>query len=127
MNYTKPELDAMTDSEIELAVAKMVYTFEPLDGSEVMVVRGVNGSNQWLWLDECGIHPAWEACGIPFFRPTRKWEHIMPLAYKYEIFPTKALNDGVLVHAHLEHFSAHKNPKRALCEVLLMIGVKNGE
>jgi hypothetical protein len=121
MIYTEKQLSEMSDLEINMAVAEKAYRTEGYD-TEFPKVFSDESSVGWLWLSK--VSPAYHTCGIGFFRPCENWNDIMPIAEKYKIGVQFNIENGTgMAMAYKQKGSVCKNPKRAICEVFLMIDI----
>jgi len=114
MQYTKQQLDEMSDHDIDLAVSRKINAIYQGNGIkssyfEITIHNGLNSSDLR-------------------FNPCESWGAVMPIAEKYEmkldfngidceVMATEPCCDTYRVLAQ----SSNKNPRRAICEVFLMM------
>ena len=103
--YTKEQLDRRSDHEVSLAVAKKLnldyqyYSDNANDG----FVEVLN--EEYIW--DC-------------FNPYENWNDVMPIAIDNQISIEHHSNTAWVARKG-EIFSLGVNPKRAICEVFLMM------
>jgi hypothetical protein len=108
MQYTSDQLQTMTDDEVDIAVAKK-------HGVEYETYRDLSNGGR----------------AYSFFQPCKNWNDVMVIAEKYDI--VVYAKDGCAIFSKcLEEFrgecqedifieSENDNPRRAICEVFLMM------
>jgi hypothetical protein len=104
MQYTKEQLGAMSDHDITLATAKKL-------GLETKVYTNRHAS----FVDAKNKHNSWDC-----FEPCNRWDDVMPIAIDNQISIEPHYNDVWIVRKG-EIFSLGVNPRRAICEVFLMM------
>ncbi|RUM91026.1 MAG: hypothetical protein DSZ27_07135 [Thiomicrospira sp.] len=128
MIYLQEQLSKMSDLEINMAVAKKAYRTEGFD-TEFPKVFSDKSSVGWLWLSK--VSPAYQTCGIGFFRPCENWNDIMPIAKENKISLTWCDDGDALVTDSIIDLECgfecievkSNNPERAICEVFLMMDI----
>jgi hypothetical protein len=105
MNYTQTQINEMSDFDINLAVAKKL-------GHETKVYANKHSS----FVEIKNEYNSWDC-----FEPCTNWNDIMPIAEGYHIEMNPAM--GFAWHNLGGLVSENKNPRRAICEVFLMMEV----
>jgi hypothetical protein len=126
MKYTKEQLDRMDDVQITLAVAKKLG----LVGRIVRLEKLERPSKEWRIVEYVEI-TCTDNQTRTVFKPCESWDDVMPIAEKYEmkldindiyseVMVTEPCCDtySVLAESH------NSNPRRAICEVFLMMDLK---
>lgn len=113
MNYTREQLVNMSDHEVNLAVAKKLDNGYADDGfNRVTKVGKTRGGNHYT----------------REFAPCERWNDAMPIAERYGIHVSFDVYPNTTdICASSDLFddnpvsSENKNPRRAICEVFLMM------
>lgn len=112
MKYTPEQLKEMSDHEINIAVAeKLNLNFQ------VSKTSGVPKECCIALKDGYGIYSV-------LFDPCSRWDDVMPIAENSDIWVYSTGNPvaGFGNSSHKRYYeSFNKNPKRAICEVFLML------
>jgi len=106
--YTKEQLDAMSDHDITLATAKKL-------GLETKVYTNRHAS----FVEVKNKYNSWDC-----FEPCTNWNDVMLIAEKYGISLIYRNVNKMIPMAKFDdsNFQSNKNPRRAICEVFLMMG-----
>lgn len=108
MVYTEEQLKDCINHGINLAVAKKLkLDFEVRDYQGLEIVIPEKEDN----LDEC------------LFDPCNNWNDVMPIAEKYELQIDLRSNTCYHPVCDTAYISTNKNPRRAICEVFLMMDI----
>jgi hypothetical protein len=116
MQYTKEQLDAMGYHDITLAVAKKL-------GLETKVYTNRHSS----FVEIKNEYNSWDC-----FEPCDRWDDVMPIAIENGIGLAQMANGNTRAFCYTAFIDKrgnrvgflnndHPNPRRAICEVFLMI------
>jgi hypothetical protein len=113
MQYTKEQLDKMDDVQMDLATAKKL-------GLVGRIVRIEQSKKECIELTDKGSQKR------TVFSPCSNWNDVMPIAVKHRMvvdteWPDVRIMDYSGECTDIIYRSGNKNPRRAICEVFLMM------